>query len=1169
MDKSIKGITIKLGADTTKLSSALNDVTKTSVSLAQELKKVERGLKLNPGNAELIAQKQKILSEQIANTSEKLNRLKAAQAQVNQKFAEGKISPEQYRAFNREIVLTQGQLDGLKGKLNSVSAEQKKVADATKQLQTFFRATGTSVDQFSNVLGSKLTNAIKNGTASSKQLDEAIDKIGKHSLGAGADIDKMRRALSSINDGNSLNNIQKELQSISREANKTKTSIKEMGEKLSGVGTTMSTRVTAPIVAAGTAATAVFSNFDDGMRKVQATMGNKLGKTTKEVEQNMKALTDEAKRLGSTTAFSASDAAAGMEKLALAGWDTNQIMAATEPMLNLASAAAMDLGTAADIVSDTMSAYGMNANEAQKATDIFAKTMSSTNTDVVMLGEAMKYVGANAKASNMDLVQTNAILGTLANAGIKGSSAGTALSAMLRDVKKNAKDGAIAIGETKVAVYDANGNMRDMTSILVDVEKATKKMNGAQRDAALSAVFGEEAIRGVNTVLQAGTKSVKDLEKELRNSEGTSKSMKETMEGGLGGAFRSLKSAVEGLAIAFGDALAPVIKSMAEKLTGLTQWFTSLDDSTKKYIVTAAAIAAAIGPVLIILGSLASSIGKIISLFGMFGTATAAVGTVSGTAAVSVGGLGTAFGGALLAIAPWLVAAGAVAAAGYGIYKALNEEAVPAVDLFKERVNLAADGTVQSVDKISESTQKAVGAFMDMSQKTGTELTNMYATQTAINEENMPVIVGKFDEMKNQIIAGYEQQKNDSIAKTTEMFATMGQITDEEKSSILEKMNGFYDQQKQKAQDTQNQIVQILNTAKEQKRALTTDEYNQLMQLQSNYQSEAVKSLSANKTEQEVILQNLKDSKSRMNAEMASDAIQKMEKQRSETVKKAQSEYDDKVRIISKMRDEMKVISADQADKLISDAKRQRDEVVSKANEIKSQGVDRLKSSYKGLEDQVDTSTGNILTYWDKLKRWWDGWNPTAKKLSVGVVNGAATAATGGRVQFSPRSLTTGVDAPKNSSVPMLATGGHVLGDGQFIAGEKGPELFTKQGNKVSVTPLSSREKSLGITGAMNQLYSDMSRVMASSMKQFAGLKNLMSNVYGSMASSRQAMTSSISNQVFNYSAGSSGGGVIPMLGGDLVVEVPVILEGKDVARGTYRYTTEYQEREAKRNSAF
>jgi hypothetical protein len=207
------------------------------------------------------------------------------------------------------------------------------------------------------------------------------------------------------------------------------------------------------------------------------------------------------------------------------------------------------------------------------------------------------------------------------------------------------------------------------------------------------------------------------------------------------------------------------------------------------------------------------------------------------------------------------------------------------------------------------------------------------------------------------------------------------------------------------------------------------------MQLQSNYESEAVKSLSKNKTEQEVILQNLKDSKGRINAEMASDAIQKMEHQRAETVKKAQSEYDDKIRIITKMRDEMGVISADQADKLIADAKRQRDGVVTQANETKNQGVDRLKSAYKDLENQVDTSTGNILTYWDKVKNWWSNWTPAKKFMEVVTKGGEMDA-----------------HAPKN------ANGTPFFGGGLSYVNERGGEIMNlPRGTQIIPHDLSKR----------------------------------------------------------------------------------------------------------------
>ncbi|MED3063909.1 phage tail tape measure protein, partial [Bacillus thuringiensis] len=251
--------------------------------------------------------------------------------------------------------------------------------------------------------------------------------------------------------------------------------------------------------------------------------------------------------------------------------------------------------------------------------------------------------------------------------------------------------------------------------------------------------------------------------------------------------LREAQTALEPLGKMLLDIAMDVLPAVSDAVKSVTEWFANLSPEAQKTVIAIGGIALAAGPALSILGRMGGVIGGLVGKIGSFATAaragaaaTAAVEGASGAAALGMGGLGTALGGAVIAAAPWLIGAAAIGAAGYGIYKAMTQEAVPAVDLFKERVNLAADGTVQSVDKISKGTQKAVGAFMELSQKTGTELTNMYANQTAINEENMPKIVGQFDEMKNQIIAGYDKQKNDAVTKTTEMFAAMSTITDQE-----------------------------------------------------------------------------------------------------------------------------------------------------------------------------------------------------------------------------------------------------------------------------------------------------------------------------------------------------------------------------------------------------
>ncbi|MGG3893182.1 hypothetical protein [Geobacillus stearothermophilus] len=235
MAETIRGISVVISGDTTKLGKALEDVNKKGKEIQGELRQVERLLKFDPSNTTLLAQKQQLLAQQIENTSEKLNRLKSVQQQVNEQFQRGEISEGQYRAFQREIAKTEQELRRLQEHMQEVEQEQQKLAVATKQLQTFFAATGKSVDDFSDVLGAKLVSAIKNGTASSKQLDEAIEKIGQAALGTNVDIDKMKQALASVDDGNSIKNIKKELEQLSKEAKAAEKSVGDLGVELENV----------------------------------------------------------------------------------------------------------------------------------------------------------------------------------------------------------------------------------------------------------------------------------------------------------------------------------------------------------------------------------------------------------------------------------------------------------------------------------------------------------------------------------------------------------------------------------------------------------------------------------------------------------------------------------------------------------------------------------------------------------------------------------------------------------------------------------------------------------------------------------------------------------------------------------------------------------------------
>lgn len=424
-----------------------------------------------------------------------------------------------------------------------------------------------------------------------------------------------------------------------------------VGSALKDTGKTMSTYVTAPLVGIGAVSLHTAANFDDSMRKVQAVSGA----TGSDFEK----LTNQARELGATTAFSASDAADAMYYLALAGWDVNEIMDATPGLLSLASAAGMDLGEAADIVSDTMSGFTMNADQAGRTADVFATITSNANTDVHQLGEAMKYASSTANAAGMDIEQTAAVLGVLADSGIKGSMAGTTFNAMLRDMKKNAVDGTIAIGKHTIALYNQDGTMRDLGSIMAEVEKATEGMTDKQRDAALSAIFQEESIRGVNIMLATGSERYQELEVKLRSSEGAAKSMADTMEGGVGGAIREMESALEELMIVLGNIIVVGVTPLIKYITDLANWFSKLPAPIQQTVVAIGAILAVIGPLLVIIGSVASAIGSLATLFGSGGALAAAFAF----AKTAIAGIVTALGSFALPVALVIAAVTALALA--------------------------------------------------------------------------------------------------------------------------------------------------------------------------------------------------------------------------------------------------------------------------------------------------------------------------------------------------------------------------------------------------------------------------------------------------------------------------------------------------------------------------
>lgn len=336
--------------------------------------------------------------------------------------------------------------------------------------------------------------------------------------------------------------------------------------KLGNVAKTAAVAVGGAMVAMGGYAIKVGSDFESAMSNVAAISGA--------TGDDLQMLEDTAREMGATTQFSATEAANALSYMALAGWDANQSASALPGVLNLAAASGMDLASASDMVTDYMSAFGMSCEQSGYFADMLAYAQSNANTTAELLGESYKNCAANMAAAGQDVETTTSLLSMMANQGLKGSEAGTALAAVMRDLTAKMSDGAIKIGDTSVAVQDANGNYRDLTDILQDVESATNGMGDAEKAAALSSTFTADSIKGLNLILNAGVDSAADFEEQLRKSAGTAEQMADTMNDNLAGAIKSLKSRFEDLGIeiyqSFENPLKNVVGVVTESIGKIT-----------------------------------------------------------------------------------------------------------------------------------------------------------------------------------------------------------------------------------------------------------------------------------------------------------------------------------------------------------------------------------------------------------------------------------------------------------------------------------------------------------------------------------------------------------------------------------------------------------------------
>ena len=510
----IQGITVEIGGDTTKLQTALKGVNTEIRNTQSQLRDVDKLLKLDPGNTELLAQKHRLLGDAVKETKEKLETLKTAAEQAEQALKDGTITQDQYDGLQREIVETEQKL---------------------KALEEQARQSGTALQEIA-AKGEKL-----------KTVGDNVTNVGKKFM-----------------------------------------------------------PVTLGVVGLGTAAVKTAADFDSAMSKVAAVSGA--------TGSDLEALRDKAREMGEKTKFSASEAAEAMNYMAMAGWKTEDMLSGIEGVMNLAAASGEDLATTSDIVTDALTAFGLTAKDSGHFADILAAASSNANTNVSMMGETFKYCAPIAGALGFSAEDTAEAIGLMANAGIKGSQAGTSLRTIMNNLSGEVKICGSSIGEVTVATTNADGSMRDLSDILTDCRTAFSGLSESEKAAAAESLVGKNAMSGFLALMNAGEADIEKLSSAIDNCDGSAASMAETMNDNLAGQLQILKSQLEELAISFGELLMPAIRTIVGWIQKFVDWLNSMDEGTRKVIVTIALVVAAIGPVLIIVGKVISAVGTIMTL---------------------------------------------------------------------------------------------------------------------------------------------------------------------------------------------------------------------------------------------------------------------------------------------------------------------------------------------------------------------------------------------------------------------------------------------------------------------------------------------------------------------------------------------------------------------------
>ncbi len=565
--KSSDGITAKLK----QLNSVLNEEKTKLENYKKQQQEIDKAYSENGKRAdELKAKLAQLASQGVSKTSEEYRKYQKALTDVEKEQQANKKASDDLKI----TILNQ------QGAVNKTEKEIKNYQTALKEMQNEENKTSTATE--------KLTKEIEQ---QQNELNELKNKYKDVVLEQGKDSEEAKKLASQIND------LSSKLSENKKQLNDTEKATDELDKSLINVEDTSKDTSEGFTVMKG----ALASLIADGIRKAingikefakeTIEVGKKFDSSMSQVEavsgaseESLEKLRSKAKEMGETTKFSASDAADAFNYMAMAGWKTEDMLNGIEGVLNLAAASGTDLATTSDIVTDALTAMGYSAGDAGRLADVMAAASSNANTNVEMMGATFQYAAPIVGALGYNMEDTAVAIGLMANAGIKGEKAGTALRSMLTRLSAPPKECASAMDKLGISITNTDGTMKPLNEIMIDLRKSFDGLGEAEQAQYAKQIAGQEAMSGLLSIVNSAPEDFDKLTKAVNESNGAAQKMSKTMQDNLEGDMTKLGSKMEGVQIALYEKFEPALRKGTEVLNKLLDAVNFVVDHSTEFI---------------------------------------------------------------------------------------------------------------------------------------------------------------------------------------------------------------------------------------------------------------------------------------------------------------------------------------------------------------------------------------------------------------------------------------------------------------------------------------------------------------------------------------------------------------------------------------------------------